>query len=97
MLAMGDVVDIFHEETSNPEWKNWLWCESKVTGISGWIPKQYLDIVENTGVANRDYSAVELQVEEGECLEVIFSLNGWLWCENAAGSKGWLPEENLDP
>jgi hypothetical protein len=39
----GEIVEIGIEYNDNPDWENWLWCESK-NGVTAWAPKQYLDI-----------------------------------------------------
>jgi len=94
-LAVGEIVKVGREDKENPGWKNWLWCTSKSTGLSGWVPKQYLNICGDTGKAIKAYSAIELQVEPGEVVEIGYHLNGWAWCKNEPGFQGWVPEENF--
>ena len=52
----------------------------------------------SVGEALEDYSARELNAEEGEVLAGSQALNGWIWCRNpASGEQGWVPVENLLP
>lgn len=71
----------------------WLWAKN-VFGKEGWIP----DSLVSTGdyiVAREDYSAIELSCYVGEQLTVSRCLNGWAWCQNELGKRGWVPERNL--
>jgi hypothetical protein len=48
------------------------------------------------GRALEDYTAKELNVQEGELLIGSRVLNGWLWCEKTVSTdSGWVPLENL--
>lgn len=44
-----------------------------------------------------DYSARELDVDEGGVLTGSRILNGWLWCESDSSGPGWVPLANLEP
>jgi hypothetical protein len=84
------------EDSSNPNWKNWVRCISKDAELAGWIPKQYLRIERNSGTVIKEYSSVELPVEIGEKLTVHYHLNGWAWCTDTSGNQGWVPDEKLE-
>lgn len=43
----------------------------------------------------RDYTATELSVEEGETVTVSFEESGWGWATNESGQSGWVPIEWL--
>lgn len=96
ILSVGEKVEVGKEDASNPLWKNWVWCISKKSNLSGWVPKQYLHIIGNTGTAIKEYSSVELRVIIGDELTIHFYLNGWGWCTDTAGNQGWVPNENFE-
>ena len=96
VLSVGEEVEIGKEDSSNPNWKNWVWTVSKKSGLSGWVPKQYLSIKENIGTVLKEYSSVELPVTKGDELSIHYYLNGWGWCMDSSGNQGWVPEENFE-
>ena len=91
----GDVVKIGKEFTDDPEWENWVWCES-TNNIKAWAPKQYLDIRERKGTFKRDYNAMELSVSVGEELIIHEIVNGFGLAEKSNGRRGWVPMKNMD-
>lgn len=85
------------EKYEGPEgWDDWFFC-STPGQEPGWVPGQMIERVDGSeGRAMDDYTARELDVEEGEVLIGTTILNGWLWCERPGGStSGWVPSENL--
>ncbi len=85
-------------ETNEEKWKGWIWAENESN--SGWVPFQILDIAEDKSTAKvlENYSSQELDVDEGESVEVIRSLYGWSWVRNTASkSEGWIPDEIMQP
>ena len=92
-LKIGDTVVLGKEEIEE-KWKGWIWAEFK--NNSGWIPIQIVSFSENkkTGVVLEDYSALELSIDLGDELQVLKSLNGWLWVKNLqTKEEGWIPSE----
>lgn len=87
------------EKYDGPEdWEDWYYCT--IPGHeSGWVPRQIIERTEgDAGQALEDYTAMELDVDEGDVLTGARILNGWVWCRNAAASiEGWVPLENLQP
>ncbi len=78
-------------------WKDihvWIWCVNQA-GKEGWVPEPYLEVDGSSGTGNRDYDAVELDIEEGEYLDVLDEVNGWCWCRDTKGKTGWVPTENV--
>ncbi|HEX8682867.1 MAG TPA: SH3 domain-containing protein [Ardenticatenaceae bacterium] len=65
-------------------------------GRSGWVPEGYFARGGSVGVAQRDYLAVELTVEEGEEVALGELGNGWYWVTNEAGERGWVPAAHLE-
>ena len=96
ILRKGDTVRVGHDYEGDPEWKDWIWCESK-TDKGGWVPRSLITIRGSTGTAREDYSACELNIQKGETLNVIAILNGWAWSRRTNGESGWVPLRNLEP
>ena len=81
------------EKYEGPEgWDNWFFCESPGRK-GGWVPAQIIERVEgDAGRAREDYTARELNVQQGDVLLGSRTLNGWVWCEQFGGSEsGWVP------
>lgn len=88
---------VIGEEYEGSEgWDNWFFC-STPGQEPGWVPGQVIERVDGSdGRALDDYTARELDVQEGEVLTGTRTLNGWRWCEKPGGSaSGWVPLENL--
>ena len=47
-------------------------------------------------VLQRDYTATEVNVDEGETVTVLLMESGWGWVSNESGQSGWVPLEYLD-
>jgi hypothetical protein len=92
----GAPLDVGEEYEGSEGWDNWFLC-STPGQEPGWVPGQIIERLDGTaGRALDDYTARELDVQEGEVLIGARALNGWLWCEKTSGSaSGWVPLENL--
>lgn len=90
----GEELKIGIEDTEYP---GWVWVVTR-QGNSGWAPISYIEKPDGAtlGVANSDYSAQELNVSVGETIYVERALCGWLYAENSAGIRGWVPEKCLE-
>ena len=78
-------------------WNNWYFCTIPEHS-GGWVPEQLIDRSEQStyGVAKEDYSAKELNVNEGEQFQAITFLNGWVWCQRLSDNEiGWVPQNIL--
>jgi len=85
------------EKYEGPEnWSDWFFCDTSGQK-GGWVPAQVIEINKgDTAYAREDYTARELNVQEGDLLLGSRALNGWVWCENPSSSEsGWVPLENL--
>ena len=91
-LRAGEEVTVGKHDT---EWPGWVWCTNRA-GKGGWVPEQYIEEHGSEGAARYDYTAVELAVNVGDELLVGQRINGWVWCTNANGQSGWVPERNLE-
>ncbi|MGL4860758.1 MAG: SH3 domain-containing protein, partial [Enterobacteriaceae bacterium] len=77
------------------EWPGWCWSET-ASGLSGWVPQQILAFQTVTeAVCLQEYDASELNVQPGEPLMLLRSLNGWYWAQAESGAQGWVPEEHV--
>ncbi|KAA8995771.1 ligand-binding protein SH3 [Affinibrenneria salicis] len=94
----GEPVSI-GEKYQGPEgWEGWYFCTAPGQA-SGWGPEQVIERFDDaTGRAREDYSARELDVDEGDILTAATTLNGWVWCSRPCRSEaGWVPLANLSP
>lgn len=82
---------------ASERYPGWVWITT-AGGRSGWAPQAWLDITADGRVlVARDYSARELELDDGELVEVLDALAGWLLVEDARGATGWIPEEITEP
>lgn len=94
ILNPGDEV-LLGEEEKQDKWKGWIFCE--FNGNKGWVPKNIIETKDSVhGTVTEYYSAKELDAYEGEILDYIKTLNGWLLLRNDKGETGWVPEENTE-
>ena len=90
IFRAGEVVEVGEEFTDDPDWKDWVWCESP-DGVKAWTPKQFLNIEGESGTFVRDYDARELSISVGEQISIIEIVNGFGMAEKSDGAKGWVP------
>lgn len=83
-------------ERKESEWEGWLWCWDP-SGRSGWVPESWLSLDDGTCVLQRDYTAHELSVTEGELVTGMFPESGWVFGVKANGEQGWVPLSHLSP
>lgn len=70
------------------------------TGAEGWVPSRFLERTADGRVTpNRSYDTSELEVDPGALLAVEEADlgSGWLWCQDATGSQGWVPARCVEP
>jgi hypothetical protein len=94
-LKAGEVVTLGQEETEE-KWKGWIWAET--ANDKGWIPIQIVNFIEGRtkGIITASYTAKELDVEAGDEVVKIKSLNGWSWVRNLKNNEeGWIPDEMI--
>lgn len=95
-LQRGDAIRVGRVYDGDPEWQDWIWCESQ-NGKGGWVPRSLITIHGSAGTAQEDYNARELCVQRGETLIVIAVLNGWARARRTNGETGWVPLRNIAP
>lgn len=85
----GEVVTTTGKQ--DDEFPGWIWVRTS-NGKEGWAPEAYLQQqITNQAIASSDYSAKELDTSEGDEIEILSELGGWVWCRNAGGQEGWIP------
>ncbi len=88
-FRVGDDLVVGHR---NQQYPAFVWCATEY-GLHGWVPEEYLEMATaKEAVALRDYDAGQLTVVEGEMLDVIDGVPGWLRCRNTSGVTGWVRE-----
>jgi hypothetical protein len=93
LLEIGERIIIGEESTAYP---GWIFCKKIDNSNEGWVPKQIIKYESNYGIVLENYSAKEMNVEEGLVLEGIKELNGWLWSKNKLTNEiGWVPLDKI--
>jgi len=90
-LKLGDYA-------SESKWKDWIWAENS-QNQAGWVPVQLVDFSKDklSGFILEDFDAHELNIEVGELVTRLKSINGWsLVIKLNDNSKGWIPNENME-
>ncbi|CAM0119273.1 hypothetical protein [Stenotrophomonas thermophila] len=84
------------ERYEGPEgWEDWFLCEAKGQQ-PGFVPAPVIGRnAQGDAYATEDYCARELDVDPGQLLRGMRTLNGWAWCVPENGEPGWVPLEKL--
>ncbi|WP_257013791.1 SH3 domain-containing protein [Serratia fonticola] len=87
-LTIGDIYE------GDEGWDDWYFC-TIANHSGGWVPEQLIERSDKPGhgIAKDDYTAKELDVNEGDELLAIKFLNGWVWSPATLGSRYWLGTE----
>ncbi|EOG8283785.1 SH3 domain-containing protein [Salmonella enterica subsp. enterica serovar Newport] len=97
-FTKGTPVVIGEKYEGNENWINWYFCTVS-NHPGGWVPAQLIEQSDKPGygIANDDYTAKELDVNEGERFQAIKHLNGWVWCRRLSDNEiGWVPAGILE-
>ena len=89
-VRAGDRLVLGEEDKEYP---GWIWATDP-EDRSGWAPMDLADA--ETGLARYDYTAAELNAVAGQLIWVEEQKDGWAWCIDAQGEKGWMPIANLE-
>ncbi|HHR3734686.1 TPA: SH3 domain-containing protein [Salmonella enterica] len=93
MFTKGTRIIIGEKYEGNEDWNDWYFC-TVPNHSGGWVPAQLIEQSDKPGhgVAKDDYTAKELDVNEGDKFQSIKYLNGWLWCRRLSDNEiGWVP------
>lgn len=88
-LTQGQMVRL---GPADKAWPGWVWAIS-ADGRGSHVPEDHLRILDaGSAEVVRPFSARDLSVKRHERVTALREVKGWLWCRNAAGEEGWLPE-----
>ena len=89
-VPSGALVDVVGPDDENGDW--W-WCRAE-DGRAGWVRGDLLEPEPTRGGTarlRRAYTARELEARRGERLDVVHEYAGWVFAQNRAGVRGWVP------
>lgn len=80
------------ERYEGPEgWEDGFLCQAEGQQ-PGFVPAPVIGRdAQGDALATADYCARELDVNPGQRLRRLRTLNGWAWCMPEAGEAGWVP------
>jgi hypothetical protein len=84
----GKLLNFERKPTETP---GWIWC-TNTDDKSCWIPEAWLEIRGKQCRLQRDYSPKELDVEEGDIVQVKLMDIGWVMIVTGDNKTGWIPE-----
>jgi uncharacterized protein YgiM (DUF1202 family) len=87
-IQAGDTVTVGPRDKS---WTGWIWV-STTEGRGSYVPEEILSVEGTSAKVLAPFSARDLSVQQGETVTALREVSGWLWCRNATGEEGWLPE-----
>lgn len=92
-FAAGEIVTLGERDT---EWPAFIWAITR-DGNAGWAPFDWLKPLDGgRAEALRDYSAQELDVDQGDDVVLHSELGGWWWAQRRDGRCGYVPAEHLE-
>ncbi len=94
-VEKGDVI-VLSGRADNWDGHQWLWAKA-VDGREGWVPDSLPINKAGKICAAYSYSAIELDVNSGDRLDVLAKSQGWAWCANDNEIEGWVPLKVLAP
>ena len=56
------------------------------------VPESYVSQMGHTCIFIRDHLSRELDLEEGDEVEVLGNESGWAWVVDEKDRKGWIPQ-----
>jgi hypothetical protein len=92
-IQAGDTVTVGPRDKS---WPGWIWVSTQ-DGRGSYVPEDILEMDGTRASIRTAFSARDLSVKSGEAVTALREISGWLWCRNASGEEGWLPEFVLRP
>ncbi|MDH7605495.1 MAG: SH3 domain-containing protein [Melioribacter sp.] len=95
-IKKGEKIKLGKKYDGPEDWPNWLYCYKLNSSQEGWVPEQIIRKTGEYGIVEKDYTAKELDVEEGEQVDGTREINGWIWCRRDKNyEEGWVPKSNL--
>jgi SH3-like domain-containing protein len=93
-VAAGAEVSLDPARTATTDIPGWAWCKA-ADGREGWVPEAWLDTQDGRLRLRRDFSTLELDLDPGEMVALLFSESGFVFCRKADGTEGWVPDAVL--
>jgi len=90
----GDQVEVGERDA---EWPAFVFVVAAGGGC-GWVPARHLSsATAGPATVLVPYDTTELPAEAGQTLDVLAedSESGWLWCRDASGRQGWIPQRSV--
>ncbi len=73
-------------------WPGWVWGIGP-DGRGSHVPEDHLERLDaHSAIVRKAFNARDLSVQRNEGVIALREVKGWLWCRNAGGEEGWLPE-----
>ena len=88
----GERVTVGREDA---EYRGWYECTKK-NGRRAWVPRDFLSGTRGSAWVTEDYNSGEMTVAEGEEVEDLRRVSGWVLCRRG-GEVAWVPEAKLEP
>jgi hypothetical protein len=92
LLKQGETVEYERRPSDSP---GWIWC-IPFNKKPCWVPETWLQIQGNHGVVLKYYDSRELNVMQGEEVEIEIQESGWAWVTNSKKERGWIPADCID-
>lgn len=96
LLSAGQRV-VLGVQSTDEGWEGWIWS-TDAQNQAGWVPIQLINCADDmsSGVMLENYSARELNIDSGELVNVLNSMNGWSWVRRLSNAdEGWIPNNIL--
>lgn len=90
--SSGDELNYERKDTTYP---GWIWCTDN-RGTQAWVPEAFVSFKGNVCCMVRDYISRELELEEGDKVELLAIESGWAWVLESNDEMGWIPLDNLE-
>lgn len=92
--SAGSFVQPVLDGSVTTDFLGWTWCVGE-DGRSGWVPDTWCERGSVKWRLTRDFNALELTVQQGDRLRLIYSESGFVMAETASGERGWVPDAIL--
>lgn len=92
IICAGEKLQVGQNDTT---WPAFVRCWNH-QGNGGWVPESFIEREGDVGIAQVDYSAVELTAVSGDNLILQQEVGGWYWALNVQGQIGWIPAEHVE-
>lgn len=92
--SAGSFVQPVLDGSVTTDFMGWTWCIGG-DGRAGWVPDSWCERESDKWRLTRDFNALELTVQQGDRLKLIYSESGFVMAETGSGERGWIPDAIL--